>query len=193
MGIGWYFNNVMLSYQYMSYYCGLVYRIDIILRRIQGDVFTVLYFVRRIVWDCSVFNKLIYYHDFFCLEPELHLCDPPYHWWVLYIDTKTNTVLRFVWNRLVFIQYSYYRDLFCSGPESRLWNSHCHVWVRNIYTTKITVACMSLLILSIDIWRFYYFIMFYFKLTNGAMVKWWMVKWCDVEINNIIGRFLSQK
>ena len=82
----------------------------------------------------------------------------------------------FVWYRSVFIQYSYYRDLFCSGPASCIRNWHFHVSVLYIDTTKITVACMSLLLFSIDLQRLCYFILFYFKLTNGAMVKLWMVK-----------------
>ena len=67
------------------------------------------------------------------------------------------------------------------------------MWVRFIDNTKITVACMSLLILSIDLRRYWYFIMLYFKLTNGAMEKWWMVKWCNGEIKIRIGRFVSHK
>ena len=98
-----------------------------------------------------------------------------------------------MWERSVFIQYSCYRDFFCSGPASRLRNCHCHVWVRYIDTTKITVACMSSLLLSIDIRRFYYLIMFYFKLTNGEMVKWWMVKWCNGEIKNRTGHLFYHK
>ena len=31
--------------------------------------------------------------------------------------------------------------------------------------------------------------MFYSKLTNGAMKKWWMVKWCNGE--KIIGLVIS--
>ena len=104
-----------------------------------------------------------------------------------------NTVLRFVWYRLVFIQYSYYRDFVCSWPESRLLYRHRHVWVCYIHTTKITVACMSLLLLSIDLRRICYFIMFYFKLTNGATEKCWIVKWCNGEIKNGTGHFFSHK
>ena len=62
-----------------------------------------------------------------------------------------------------------------------------------IDTTKIAVSCMSSLLLSIDLRRFYYFIMFYFILTNGAMVKCCMVKWCNGEINNRTGNFFSHK
>ena len=124
---------------------------------------------------------------FFCLEPASHLCDPHRHGWVCYIDTSKITVLKFVWYRLVFTQYSYYREFFCSKKASRLRNHHRLVWLRYIDTTKITVACMSSLIWSIDIRRLCYFIIFYFKLTNDAMVKWWVVKWCNGEIKNRIG------
>ena len=96
-------------------------------------------------------------------------------------------------NSLVFIQCSYYRDLFCSWPASRLRNRHRRVWVRCIHTMKFTVACMSSLLLSIDIRQICYFIMFYFKLTNGAIEKWWMIKWCNGEINNRTGHFFSHK
>ena len=70
---------------------------------------------------------------------------------------------------------------------------HLHMWVRYNDTMKITVWCMSLLLLSIDLWWLYYFIMFYFKLTNGEMVKWWMVKWCNGEIKIRIGPSISHK
>ena len=93
-----------------------------------------------------------------------------------------NTVLKFVWYRLVFNPYSYYRDFFCLGPRLRFCNRHCHVWVCYIDNTKITVACISFLLLSTDLRQYWYFIMFYFKLTNGAMEKWWIVEWCNVEI-----------
>ena len=49
----------------------------------------------------------------------------------------------FVWDRSVFTQYGYYRDFFRSGPASHLRDRHRHVWVRYIDTTKITVWCMS--------------------------------------------------
>ena len=88
-----------------------------------------------------------------------------------------NRVLRFVWYCLVFIQYTYYCDLFCSWPSSRLRNQHCHVWVQFIHTTKITVACMSLLIFSIDLRRICYFID---QCYNG-------------EINNRTGHLFSHK
>ena len=79
------------------------------------------------------------------------------------------------------------------GPSSRLCNSHRHMWVRYIDTTKNRVACMSSLLLCNDIRQYCYFIMFYFKLTNGATEKWWMVKWCNGEIKIRIGRFVSHK
>ena len=104
-----------------------------------------------------------------------------------------NTALRFVWYCLVFIQYSYYSDLFCLWTASRLRNQHFHVWVWYIDTTKITVSCMSSLLLSIDIRLICYFIMFYFKLANREMMKWWMVKWCNWEINNRTGHFFYHK
>ena len=104
-----------------------------------------------------------------------------------------NFVKTFVWDRSVFTQYSYYCDFSCSGPASRLSDCHCHRWVRYIDTTKITVWCMSLLLLSIDLQWFYYYIMFYFKLTNGAMVEWWIVKYCNGEIKNRTGRLVSHK
>ena len=52
---------------------------------------------------------------------------------------------------------------------------------------------MSSLLLSIDIRQLCYIIMFHFKLNNGEMVKWWMVKWCNGEINNETGHFHSHK
>ena len=70
---------------------------------------------------------------------------------------------------------------------------HCHVWVRHIYNKKIMVACMTSLLLSIDLQRYCYFIMFYLKLTNGAMEKWWMVKWCNGEIKLGIGCLVYHK
>ena len=107
--------------------------------------------------------------------------------------TTKITVLIFVWYHLVFIQYSYYRDLFFSGPVLHLCNRHRRVGVRYTHTTKITVLSMSSLLLSIDIRQFYCFILFYFKLTNGSMDKWCMVKWCNVEKKVRNGRFVSQK
>ena len=103
------------------------------------------------------------------------------------------TVLMLVWYCLVSIQYNYYLDLFCSGPAKRLSNCHCHVWVRYTDTTKITVGCMSSLLLSIDILQYWYFIMFYFKLTNGTIVKWCIVKWCNGEMKIRIGHLVSHK
>ena len=115
------------------------------------------------------------------------------HRWVHFIDTTKITVLRFVWDCLVFTQYIYYREFFCSWPPLRLHNRHCHMWVRYIDTTIITVWCMSPLLFSIDLWLFCYLIKVYFKLTNGKVRKWWMVKWCIGEIKTRIGRFVSHK
>ena len=42
-----------------------------------------------------------------------------------------------------FTQYIYYRDFFCSGAALHLCGRHCHVWVCYIDTTKITIWCMS--------------------------------------------------
>ena len=49
----------------------------------------------------------------------------------------------FVWDRSVFTQYRYYHDFLCSGPELCLCDCYRHVWVRYIDTTRITVWCMS--------------------------------------------------
>ena len=98
-----------------------------------------------------------------------------------------------MWHRLVFTQYSYYSDSFFPGIASRICNRNCHVWVRYIDTTKIMVACMSPLLLSVDLLQYCYFIMFYFKLNNGAMVKLWMVKWCNGGIKIKIRHLFSQK
>ena len=37
------------------------------------------------------------------------------------------------------------------------------------------------------------FIMYSFKMTIGAMVKWWMDKWCNGKIKISISRFGSHK
>ena len=95
-----------------------------------------------------------------------------------------------MWDCSVFTQYSYYRDLFCSVPEFYLCYHYRHGWVRYIDTTKTTVWYMSSLLLSIYIWLFCCFIMFYFKLTNGTIVKWWMLEWWNGEIKISIGRLL---
>ena len=112
----------------------------------------------------------------FCSEPASRRCDRHCHVWVRYIDTTEITVLMFVSYGLVFIQYSYYLDFLFLGPASRLHNRHHQVLVRYIDTTKITFVCISSLILSMALLQYCYCIMFYFKLTNGTMVKWWMVK-----------------
>ena len=155
--------------------------------------FTVLQFVKMFVWDLSVFNQYIYYCDLFCSGPSLLLRDRHPHRWVRYIDTTLITVIRFVWDCSFFTQYSYYCDFFCLGPALRLCGRHHHGWVRWVDTTKNTFWYMSLLLLSIDIRWFYYFIMFYFKMTNGAMEKWWVVKWCNSEIKIRIGSFFYHK
>ena len=63
----------------MSYYCGLFYIIDILLRRIQGEFFIVPLFVKRFLWDLFVFTKYSYYCDFFCFGTALRLCDRHSH------------------------------------------------------------------------------------------------------------------
>ena len=145
------------------------------------------------MWYCLAFIQYRYYHDFVCSWPSSRLRNWHRHIRVQYIDTTNITVLIFVLYCLVFIQYSYYCDLFCLGPASRLLNCHCHVWVIYIHTKKIMVVCMSLLILYIVLQRFCYFVMFYFKLTNDTMVKWWMFKWCNVEIKNSTDHLFSHK
>ena len=125
--------------------------------------------------------------------PSSHLREHHCHGWVRFIDTMKIMLLRFVWDSSVCTQYSYYHDFFCLGPALHHCNHHRHVWVRYIVTTKITVWCMSSLLFSIDILWFYYFNMFYFKLTNGIIVKWWMVKLCNSEIKIRIGHFVSHK
>ena len=145
------------------------------------------------MWYIFVFTQYSYYRDLFCSGPESRLRERHYYGWVCYIDTTKITVLMFVWYRLFFTQFSYYRDFFCLGPELCLCNRHLHVWVRYIDTTKITVVCMSSLLFSIDLQQICYFIMFYFKLTNGEMEKMMDFKWCNREINNSIGHFFSHK
>ena len=145
------------------------------------------------MWDLCVSTQYSYYCDFFYSGTASCLCERHHHGWVCYIDTTKITVLSLVWDRLVFTKYSYYRDFFCSGPASHLCNFHRHRWVHHIDTTKMTVWCLSSLLLSIDLRWFCYLIMFYFKLTNGTMMKWWMIKWCNCEINKRIGRFFSIK
>ena len=62
-----------------------------------------------------------------------------------------NFVKRFVWYRSVFTQYSYYNDFFSLGTALDPRYHHCRGWLKYIDTTKITVWCMSLLLLSIDL------------------------------------------
>ena len=102
-------------------------------------------------------------------------------------------VLTFLWYSLLLTQYSYYRDFFCLGTASRIRNRYRHVWVRFIDDTKITAACMSLMLFSIDLRWYWYFNIFYFKLTNGAIEKWWMVKWCNEKIEIRISPFVYHK
>ena len=130
---------------------------------------------------------------FFCSEPASHICGHHRHRSLCYNDTTQITVLMFVWYCFVFIQYSYYHDFFYLWPASRLCNQPRHVWVCYIDTTKIIVACISSLILSTDLRWICYFVMFYFNLTNGTMVKWLIVKWCNGEIKNRTGHLFSQK
>ena len=143
------------------------------------------------MWYLFVFNQYSYFRDFFCSGPASRLRELHHHGWVHYMDTTKITTLRFVWDRSVFTQCSYYCDFFCSETALRLHDHHHHRWVHYMDTTKITVWCVSLLLLSIDLQWLFYFIMFYFKLTNGAMVKRCMVKWCNGEIKIRIGRLVS--
>ena len=107
--------------------------------------------------------------------------------YIVTVFTVLHFVKRCMCDRSVLTQYSYYSDFFCSWPALRLRNWNCHGWVRYINNMKTTVWCMSLLILSIDLLWLCYFIMFYFKLKNGVMVKWWMVKCCNGKIKIRIG------
>ena len=75
-----------------------------------------------------------------------------------------------MWDCSVFTQYSYYCELFCSGPALCLHDCHFHGWVHYIDTTNITVWCMSLLLLSIDLQWFYSFIMFNFNLSHNFYI-----------------------
>ena len=143
--------------------------------------------------DILVLTQYSYYCEFFCLGPASHICDRHCRGWVRYIDTTKITVLRFVWDCSVFTQSIHYCDFFWFGPSLHLRNNHHHGWMHYTDTTNITVWCISLLLLSIHLWWFCYFIMFCFKLTNGAMMKWWMAKWCNDEIRIRIGRFVSHK
>ena len=56
----WYTYKEVRALHLYSYYCGLVYHIDIIFRTIQGDFLIVLHFVKRFVWDCSVLTQYSY-------------------------------------------------------------------------------------------------------------------------------------
>ena len=160
----------------MSYYCCLVYFIDIIFRTIQGYFFIVLRYVKMFVWYLFESTQYSYYLDLFFLVTASRLRECHCHGWVRYIDTTMITVLMFVWYRLVFTPYSYYRNFFCLGAASCLRNFHPRVWVRYIDNKNFTVACMSSLLFSIDIWRYWYFIMFYFK---WPMVQWRNSGWIN--------------
>ena len=128
----------------------------------------------------SLFTQNSYYCDFFCLGASSHLRERHCSGLVSYWYYK-NYGLMFVWYSSFFTPYSYYHEIFCLGPALCLHNCHFHVWVRFNDNTKITVACMSLLLLSTDIQRYWYFIMFYLNWTvvqwrnggwlNGVMVK----------------------
>ena len=109
------------------------------------------------------------------------------------VFTVLQFIKRFFWDCSFFNQYSYYRDLFCLGTALPIHDRHRHRWLRYIDTTTIMVWCMSLLLFYILLQWLYYFITFNFKLTNGSMVKWWMLKWCNGKIKIRIGRFFSQK
>ena len=60
-----------------------------------------------------------------------------------------------MWDCSFFTKNSYYRNLFCSGTASQLYDRHCHVWVRYINTTKITVWCMSLILIHMTYFSVY--------------------------------------
>ena len=145
------------------------------------------------MWDLFVLTQYSYFRELCFLGTASLLRYCYCHGWVRYIDITKITVLRFVWDCSVYNQYSYYCYSLCSISSLNLCSHHHHGWVHYTDTTNITVWCMSLVLLSIDLQPFCYFIMFYFKLTNGTMVKWWMVKLCNGEIKISIGRFFSHK
>ena len=60
-----------------------------------------------------------------------------------------------MWYRSVFNKYSYCRDLFFFGTASRICDCHCHVWVSYFDTTKITVWCMSSMLIHMTYFSFY--------------------------------------
>ena len=145
------------------------------------------------MWYLLVFTQYSYYCELFCLGTASRIREQRCHGWLCYIDTTKIRVWMFVWYHLVFTPNSYYCELFYLETELRLINIHCHMWVRFIDNTKITVACMSLLLLSNNLWQCLYFIMFYFKLNNGAIEKWCMFEWCNGEIKIRIGQSISHK
>ena len=86
------YTHVSSLYWYEDHY-GLVYRIDILFRTIQGV--TVRYsptLFDRFVWIFSVFTQYSYYRDLFCLGPSSRLCDRHSHMQVRYIDITNITV-----------------------------------------------------------------------------------------------------
>ena len=80
-----------MSYQYIYYYCGLVYQIDKYEVEYRVTVFEVLHFVKRFVWFRSVFTQYSYYCDFFYSGPASRICDSHWHRWVRYIGTTNIT------------------------------------------------------------------------------------------------------
>ena len=76
-------------------------------------------------------------------------------------------VKRFVWDCSVFNQYSYYRDFLCSGTESRLCDFHRHLWVHYINTKKITVWCMSSILIHMN---YFLFIQYEIQKTTGSLL-----------------------
>ena len=104
------------------------------------------------------------------------------------VFTVLKFVKRFLWDIFSFTQYSYYCDLYCSGTALRFRDCHCHGWMRYIGNTESMGWCMSSLLLSIGLQLFCYFIMIYFKLTNGAMLKL-----CNGEIKIRIGHLVYHK
>ena len=64
-------------------------------------------------------------------------------------------VKRFVWDCSAFTQYSSYCELFCLGPASRLRDRHRHGWVCYIDTKKITVWCMSSILIHMTYFSVY--------------------------------------
>ena len=74
---------------------------------------------------------------------------------VTVFNTVLHVVYRFVRDHSFFTQYSYYRDFFCLGSASRLRDWHRHVWVRYTNTTKITVWCISSILIYMTYFSVY--------------------------------------